>query len=321
MSRNYEARVNGVEDDDDVVEDSYFADLSNFSDLDNGNDDEDFLDMYNLTPKERLVHHFKKSLHALAVRWAGLPPWQRACLVLLAVCIGIMGLLILIFHNSILHKMVEMSDDLRAKRLTGVVLVTLIFFVGFPPMIGFSLLGACTGLIYGVSLTGWTILALGAISGSVASFCVFKNLLHAQAEKLVHSNRRFEAFAAILQENNSYWVLALIRLCPFPYSLTNGAIAAVYGISVRNFSIAQLITTPKLVIYLFIGSRIRNMGETDSIGSRLLDLVSIAVTMIAFTLTAWILYVKTQRKFAEITHRDRQLNPDNDPIFDPSFEV
>lgn len=321
MSGNYEARVNSAELDENQAEDSYFADLGNFSDVENGNDDEDFLDIYNLTPKERLLHHFKKTLHGFTTRCAGLPLWQRAVLVVLAGCIGILAILMLIFHNSILHKVVEMSDDLKGKNTTWLVLILLIFLVGFPPMIGFSLLATCTGLIYGVSLQGWSILAFGAVIGSVASFCLFKTLLHSQAEKLVHSNRRFEAFAAILQENNSYWVLALIRLCPFPYSLTNGAIAAVYGISVRNFSIAQLITTPKLFVYLFIGSRIRNMGETDSTGSRFFDLVSIVITMMVFTVTAWILYAKTQRKFAEISHRERQLNPDNDPVFDPSFEV
>lgn len=321
MSRNYEARVNGAGDDENLAEDSYFADLSNFSDADNGNEDDDFLDLYNLTPKERLAHHFKKTVHGVAVRWSGLPLWQKIVLVIVAGCIGILAILMLIFHNSILHKVVEMSDDLKSKHTTGLVLVVLIFLVGFPPMIGFSLLATCTGLIYGVGFQGWATLAIGAVTGSVASFCLFKTLLHSQAEKLVHSNRRFEAFAAILQENNSYWVLALLRLCPFPYSLTNGAIAAVYGISIRNFAIAQVITTPKLLIYLFIGSRIRNMGETDSTGSRIFDLVSIIVTMLVFTLTAYVLYAKTQRKFAEISHRERQLNPDDDPLFDPSFEV
>ena len=48
MSGNYEARVNSAELDENQAEDSYFADLGNFSDVENGNDDEDFLDIYNL---------------------------------------------------------------------------------------------------------------------------------------------------------------------------------------------------------------------------------------------------------------------------------
>nr|CAI6607374.1 AIF_HP1_G0030750.mRNA.1.CDS.1 [Saccharomyces cerevisiae] len=74
-------------------------------------------------------------------------------------------------------------------------------------------------------------------------------------------NGLFEALASrcyLPMIKNSYWILALLRLCPFPYSLTNGAIAGVYGISVRNFSIANIITTPKLFIYLFMRVFFRN---------------------------------------------------------------
>lgn len=321
MSGPYEARVNSIGVDADEVDDSFLADLSNFSDAGNGREDEDFLDMYNLTPKERLLHTVKKQIYRFNDQFYRLALWKRVLIFILAGCMVVLGILMLVFHKSILEKVVEMSDDLKEKQVTSFVLILLIFTVGFPPMIGFSLLCTCTGLIYGITFHGWIILASGAVLGSIASFCLFKTLLHTQAERLVHSNRRFEAFAAILQENNSYWVLALLRLCPFPYSLTNGAIAAVYGISVRNFSIAQVITTPKLLIYLFIGSQIRSIGEDESAESKLFDLLSIVVTIVFFTLTAWILYSRTQRKFAEILRREQQLSSDNDPVFDPSFEV
>lgn len=321
MSEPYEARVNSIGERTDEIDESFLADLSNFSDADTGHEDEDFLDMYNLTPKERLLHTIRKTVYGINDEFYRLALWKRILIGFFAVCIAVLGILILIFHNSILRKVVEMSDDLKTKRITAFVLTLLIFAVGFPPMVGFSLLSTCTGLIYGVSFQGWLIIALGAVSGSITSFCLFKTLLRSQAQKLVHSNRRFEAFAAILQENNSYWVLALLRLCPFPYSLTNGAIAAVYGIPVRNFSIAQVITTPKLLIYLFIGSRIRSMGEDESTGSRLFDLMSIVITIVVFTITAWVLYAKTQKKFSEILRRERQLNSNSDPVFDPSFEV
>ncbi|QLQ81981.1 hypothetical protein HG537_0G02350 [Torulaspora globosa] len=321
MSEPYEARVNSINVEADEIDESFLADLSNFSDADDSREDENFLDMYNLTPKERLLHAIRRSIHGLSDQFYQLALWKRILILVFASCIAILAILMVIFHNSILQKVVEMSDDLRDRRITPLVLILLIFSVGFPPMIGFSLLSTSTGLIYGVSFQGWLILSLGAVLGSIASFCVFKTLLQSQAQKLVHSNRRFEAFAAILQENNSYWVLALLRLCPFPYSLTNGAIAAVYGISVRNFSIAQAITTPKLLIYLFIGSRIRSMGEDESTGSKLFDLMSIIIAIAVFTVTAWILYAKTQRKFADILRRERQLNSTSDLVFDPSFEV
>lgn len=231
----------------------------------------------------------------------------------------IMGVLLLVFHSTILHKVVVTSNELKEKMSTHFILIVLVFFVAFPPMIGYSLLSTTTGLIYGVSFEGWITLAFGSVTGSIVSFIVFKTILHSRAEKLVHLNKRFEALASILQENNSYWILALLRLCPFPYSLTNGAIAGVYGISVRNFSIANILTTPKLFIYLFIGSRIKSLAESESTGSRVFDVVSILVTLIILSLTAWLLYFKTKKRYLELQNRDRQVSPDRLP--ETSFEI
>ena len=117
--------------------------------------------------------------------------------------------------------------------------------------------------------------------------------------------------------------MALLRLCPFPYSLTNGAMAAVYGLPTKNFAIAQLITTPKLLIYLFVGSRIKNIGETNSTSSKIINLLSIVVTMAVLTITAWVLYLKMQKKYAELQRNNEQLNsnPNDDTVFDPSFDI
>lgn len=287
-----------------------------------GDDDDDFLDMYELTPRQRLARHLKRSCAKLVYHYHRLPFWQRALLVIAALCGLTLGILLLVFHAPMLHWLVETSNELRAKHRTAFVLVLLLFVVSFPPLIGFSFLSTSTGLIYGVSFEGWVILAFGTISGSIAAFALFKTLLRSKAERLVHSSPRFEAFAAILQENHSYWILALVRLCPLPYSITNGAVAAVHGLSIRNFAIAQFITTPKLFIYLFVGSRIKRMGESNSTGSKLFDLASIVITGLIVTFTAWVLYFKTKSKYAQLQRQRQQHARNRSPVPpDSEFEI
>ncbi|CAI4034841.1 hypothetical protein SMKI_11G2930 [Saccharomyces mikatae IFO 1815] len=337
MTQSYESGNANVGREDDDEFDGYFEDLDNdiMPNNDNGqrvgtnaglmfNDeidvnDNDFLDIYNMSARERLMHNLRKNVQKFQFYFYSLRLWQQIIIYIFSVMVIIMGILLLIFHNVILHKVVVTSNDLKEKMSTHFILIVLTFFVAFPPMIGYSLLSTTTGLIYGVSFEGWITLAFGSVTGSIASFIVFKTILHSRAEKLVHLNKRFEALASILQENNSYWILALLRLCPFPYSLTNGAIAGVYGISVRNFSIANVITTPKLFIYLFIGSRIKSLAESESTGSRVFDLISILVTLIILSLTAWLLYFKTKKRYLELQSRDRQVSPDQLP--EMSFEV
>lgn len=332
MGETYESRAAPYTHEDDFINDDLdtFANeptdsapnKSVFGGLgidENDDDDTNYLNLYNMTPRERLIHTAKRTVYHLVDHFNSLPVWQRVLTVLFGLCVCVLGLLMLIFHKKVLAKLLEMSQDLRANKSTNFILIALIFFVGFPPMIGYSFLSTATGLIYGVSFHGFIVLAIGSIAGSVASFYVFKNLLHTRAEQLVHMNKRFEALASILQEDNSYWMLGLLRLCPFPYSLTNGAIAGIYGISVKNFTIANIITTPKLLIYLFIGSRVRSLAENSSTGSKIFDIVSILVTLLIFTITAWLLYFKTKQRYQELKTQGVAQQPTAIP--EPDFEI
>lgn len=333
MSEAYEARIASNLNEDDIMNDdldTFNNEPSNnihnksiFGGLgidENDDDDTNYLNLYNMTPRERLIHTVKRTMYRAVDHFNSLPTWQKVLVVLFGLCVCVLGLLMLIFHKKVLAKLLEMSEDLHDRKSTNFILIVLLFFVGFPPMIGYSFLSTATGLIYGVSFHGFIVLAIGSVTGSVASFYVFKNLLHSRAEQLVHMNKRFEALASILQEDNSYWMLALLRLCPFPYSLTNGAIAGIYGISVKNFTIANIITTPKLLIYLFIGSRVKSLAESESAGSKIFDIVSILVTLLIFTLTAWLLYFKTKQRYQELKSQGvAQQQPSAIP--EPDFEI
>ena len=302
--------------------DNFFADLNDemtFGGMEDDPEDNDFLDMYNLTPRQRVMYKIKKLLYQGKNRFDALKVWQKCLVYAAAVVFFIAGILFLVYRHKIMDKIVETSNDLESKTSTQFVLLILIFMVAFPPLIGYSFLSTCCGLIYGVSFHGWIILAIGSVCGSVASFAVFKNILHSRAEKLIHANRRFEAFASILQENNSYLILALFRLCPFPYSLTNGAVAGIYGISLRNFAIANVITTPKLLVYLFIGSRIKNLAGTESAGSKLFDIISILVAVCILMVTAWILYYKTNQRYKQLQRQNEQAPIDS--LGETDFEI
>lgn len=289
-------------------------------DMANHGEEDDFLDVYNLTPRQRLVRHFKKMTFKIMNHYAFLPVWQKVVVAIGGLCALVIGILMLVFHAPMLHWLVKTSNDLKVQKKTAFVLILLLFCVSFPPLIGFSFLSTSTGLIYGVSFKGWMLLTVGSVVGSIAAFAVFQNLLRARAERLVHASPRFEAFAAILRENHSYWILVLLRLCPFPYSLTNGAVAAVHGLSIRNFSIAQVIASPKLIAYLFVGSRIKNIGESSSTGSKLFDLISIIVTAVVLTFTAWLLYFKTRNKYMEIQQLQQYQSHQNNHDVSPDVE-
>lgn len=309
MAEAYEAHISSNRA---LIEDrsGVFANNEDFEDF----DDDNFLDMYTMNPRQRLAHQFRKLRNKGIEHYRNLPVWKKALLGLAAVVQFVVVILIFVYHDRILKSIVDASNEMRAKWYTPILFCALVFAVSFPPLIGFSLLSVMVGIIYGLSLHGWFILFLGSLGGSVTAFILFKTLLHSQAERLVRANAKFEALTSILQDDDSYMMLALIRLCPFPYSFTNGAIAGIYGVTLRNFTLASIITSPKLLMYLFVGSRLKKMGETDSSSSRLFDVASILFTALMLALTTWVLYTRARKRYQEL-QRSQNLDVSFDNVF------
>lgn len=227
------------------------------------------------------------------------PLWKRALLILLVLVAAVVGLLVLIFHKHIIRLLVYISDILLQSFVGGVVLFTLVFFVGFPPLLGFSALLMLCGMVYGFP-QGWPLLASASVLGSFASFLVFRHLLRDQAISLVRKNEKFRAFAEILQEDASLFLLILIRLCPLPYSLLNGALASIPNLSATTYLLASIITSPKMLIHIFVGHAIKNLGDAERPSSaKWLDLLSILLTGIALFIASYIIYNRMERKLQQ----------------------
>lgn len=299
MADRYEARISsagGLR-----TADTYFLDSNdNFDDL-----DDDFLDIYNLSWKQRIIQQTKRSIRSIREKYDELSAGKKLLVVFLCVLEAILLFIVVVKREAIMHWLVEVSNDLKEKWYTAPLLMLLIILVSFPPVVGYTFLSLSTGLIYGLSIKGWFILAFSTVVGSVAAFTVFKKVLRSQAEKLIRMNSKLEAVSSVLQDNDSYYILALIRLCPFPYSFTNGALAGIYGISIRNFAIANVVTTPKALMYLFIGDRLKSMGEADSGAARLLNFISIVLACVFLVLTTWLLYYRFKKRYLELQSEHR----------------
>lgn len=303
MVDNYEARVssNTTLDTNDP---DFFNTNDQFDDL-----EDDFLDIYDLSFRQRVLYQGKRKFRALRDKFLELSLIKKSGIVLLVLLKIILVTILIQKREAILQYLVKISNDLNSKWYTPILIFSLIFLVSFPPLIGYSSISSAVGLIYQVSFKAWLLLSFSTVVGSVVSFAVFKTVLHSQAERMIRWNTKLEAISSVLQDHNSYWILAMIRLCPFPYSFTNGGLAAIYGVSIRNFAIANVITTPKLLLYLFVGSRLRKMGETESSSSRLLNLFSIFLAVIFAMITTWTLYSRVKKRYHEI-RRDQQNNFD-----------
>ncbi|SCU85574.1 LAFA_0D16468g1_1 [Lachancea sp. 'fantastica'] len=308
MSGAYEARVS-TNRTSSGGQSNLFPNSDAFEDL-----DDDFLDIYTMNPRQRLFHQARKFRSKVLEWYRNLPLWKKIAVFLAALAQLTLSILGLVYHDRILKTMVTASSELRSRWYTPLVFISLVFLVSFPPLIGFSMLSIMVGIIYGISFTGWITLFIGSVGGSIAAFVLFKTLLRSQAERLVHANAKFEALTSILQDNDSYLMIAMIRLCPFPYSFTNGAIAGIYGVTLRNFSLGSVLTCPKLFMYLFLGSRLKRLGEDGTASSRIIDILGILATGLILVLTTWILYSRARKRYLEL-QRTQSLDVSFETVF------
>lgn len=138
----------------------------------------------------------------------------------------------------------------------------------------------------------WLIYASATILGSTVSFYVSRTMLSGFVKRLMEHDKRFAALSLTLKYDGLK-LLCMIRLCPLPYSICNGAVSTFPTVQPLMYGLATAIISPKLLVPAFIGSRIRLLsekGEEMSAGSKAVNICSIILTVGIGIFTGWYIY-------------------------------
>jgi hypothetical protein len=149
--------------------------------------------------------------------------------------------------------------------------------------------------------------ASSTILGSTAAFIVSRNLLHSYVTRLVAGDPRFTALALTLK-HDGIKLLIMIRLCPLPYSLSNGALSTIPTINWSTFMLATALVSPKLLLHVFIGSqwaKLADKGNKMDAKTRALSYLSIAIGMFFGIATGYIIYGQTKKRARELEELER----------------
>lgn len=163
-------------------------------------------------------------------------------------------------------------------------------------MIGYSTCVTIGGFVYGMK--GWLIIASATIFGSTASFIVSRTVLKSYVSRLAERNKRFAALSLVLK-HDGIKLLIMIRLCPLPYSFSNGAISTIPTVTWQKFALATALVTPKLLLHIFVGRQIGLLAEEGNkmdIKTKMISYLSIAIGMAAGIATGYFIYVKTKAR-------------------------
>ncbi|CAG8022028.1 unnamed protein product [Penicillium olsonii] len=238
--------------------------------------------------------------------WQDMTFWQKTAYVAGSLFMGASGIAFLILTGKVFIWLGPVAEKWESSWLVAFVLWLCVFFVSFPPLLGWSTFGTVAGFIFGV-WKGWLIYASATILGSTASFYVSRTILSGFVHRLMERDKRFAALALTLKYDGLK-LLCMIRLCPLPYSICNGAVSTFPTVQPLMYGLATAIISPKLVVPAFVGSRIRLLsekGEEMSAGSKAVNVCSIIITVSIGIFTGWYIYQRTLARAAELEAQER----------------
>lgn len=140
--------------------------------------------------------------------------------------------------------------------------------------------------------TRWLLYASATVLGSTVSFIVSRTVLSKFVHRLIERDKRFAALSLTLKYDGLK-LLCMIRLCPLPYSVCNGAVSTFPTVHPLMYGLATAIVSPKLLVPAFIGSRLRILSENNekmSAGSKAVNICSIIFTIAIGVFTGLYIY-------------------------------
>ncbi|KAJ5976057.1 hypothetical protein N7481_009764 [Penicillium waksmanii] len=256
--------------------------------------------------RDRTINRAKAAYSMAKERWETMTLWQKIGFYAASFGVGALGIGFMILTGKLFGWLGPVAHKWEHSFLVAFVLWLCVFFVSFPPLLGWSTFGTVAGFIFGL-WKGWIIYTTATVLGSTASFYVSRTVLSGFVNRLMERDKRFAALSLTLKYDGLK-LLCMIRLCPLPYSICNGAISTVPTVQPLMYGLATAIISPKLLVPAFVGSRLRLLsekGEEMSTGSKAVNIISILVTVSVGIFTGYYIYNRTLARAKELEEKER----------------
>jgi uncharacterized membrane protein YdjX (TVP38/TMEM64 family) len=257
------------------------------------------------TYKSQILHSTTKASRKIIKTFQALTLFQRILAVTALVVVNVFLVLFLVYNEEIFGYLAPAAKKWHDVRGGWIILWLMTFIAAFPPLIGYSTTVSIAGFVYGFP-NGWFIVASSSVAGSLASFIASRTVLSNYVRNLVGKDKRFEALALTLK-HDGLKILCMIRVCPLPYSISNAAMSTFPTVHPLSFALATAIASPKLLIHVFIGSRLALIAENGrkmDAGTKAINYASIIIGSIIGAGVGWFIYQKTMARARELEEEE-----------------
>ncbi|KAL7935016.1 hypothetical protein V8C35DRAFT_300449 [Trichoderma chlorosporum] len=244
----------------------------------------------------------------LAAFWK-LSPLHRALVVLVILLGWTFIILSILYSEAFFAWLATVSKSWREIPGGWLIAFMLIFVTSVPPIVGYSTANTIAGFVYGFPW-GWPIAASACVIGSLAAFMACRTVLSGHVNKLIGHDHRFVALGQVLRKDGLLYLTG-IRFCPLPFSLSNGFLATIPSISPLTFVISTALSTPKLFIHVFIGSRlaaIAEQGDAMPLRDKIINYAGMMAGGAIGAAAGFIIYRRTMARAEELAREQANIN-------------
>ncbi|KAI5862175.1 hypothetical protein GGS23DRAFT_109474 [Durotheca rogersii] len=253
----------------------------------------------------RILHAVTSYVNKATELFYSLTLTKRVLLILAYLVVNVLLVLFLVYSHRIFAALEPVAAGWRALPAGWILVFLITCASAFPPMIGYSTCVTVAGFVYGFP-GGWPIVASATVVGSGAAFLASRTVFSRYVHSLVGGDKRFVALGQVLRRDGIL-VLAAIRFCPLPFSLSNGFLATIPSISPARFALATALATPKLLVHVFIGSRLALLAESGdamSVGDRAVNYLSMLLGSALGMALGLLIYRRTMARAKELAREE-----------------
>ncbi|KIJ70188.1 hypothetical protein HYDPIDRAFT_104867 [Hydnomerulius pinastri MD-312] len=155
--------------------------------------------------------------------------------------------------------MYDLAQSIHRLPYGSLVLVTAVVIASFPPFIGHATLMNLCGFTYG--LQGFVPAAISTVCGSALVFVVLRLLFSSRLRQWTSTNENWQALESVIRARGLPLII-LIRVSSFPpWVYSNSLFASIESVSLTQFVLATLFVLPRVLVYVFVGSRIASLSD------------------------------------------------------------
>ncbi|WVQ93198.1 hypothetical protein IAU59_000262 [Kwoniella sp. CBS 9459] len=214
-----------------------------------------------------------------------------------------LALVIIITPTGIGRFFTNLALKLKEMGWKGMVLCCLFSILSsHPPLFGF--MGSLTliGFTYGI-WPGFLLSFISSMLGAGLSFLSVRAFFLGYISK----SEKWDAFGHVMRAKGLPLVI-MIRYCPIPWNIGNGLFASIESVKFWQFMLANLLIQPRLLIPVFIGSRLTSLAsDVHDPLQTWLNLLSIAISTTISLVTGIVIYRLTLEQMRKLKNEEGEL--------------